>query len=248
MSNRKLNGLVALFMASLVLTACGQAKSTRPESVVKLEAIEGSKAKKISLVEKSAKRLDIQTTDVKEEAVARKRSMGGTVVEVESGNPSTMLVYVEFVNKNELDQVDVSQPAVIMPLSNPGQKLGAHAQTVESPKDDSDERRAGKAVLYFKIDGDVSALKERQRMLVELVLKGSGKQYKVIPYASILYDVDGSTWVYTNPQTLAYVRDTVKVDFIDGDKAILAEGPATGTKVVTVGVAELFGIEFGIGK
>ena len=42
------------------------------------------------------------------------------------------------------------------------------------------------------------------------------------------------------------MRQKIKVDHIDGDKAILAQGPAAGTKVVTVGAAELFGSEEGI--
>ena len=34
---------------------------------------------------------------------------------------------------------------------------------------------------------------------------------------------------------------------IDGDLAVLSHGPPSGTEVVTVGAAELFGAEFGIG-
>jgi hypothetical protein len=33
-----------------------------------------------------------------------------------------------------------------------------------------------------------------------------------------------------------------------GKDAVLESGPAPGAKVVTVGVAELFGTEFGVGK
>jgi hypothetical protein len=35
---------------------------------------------------------------------------------------------------------------------------------------------------------------------------------------------------------------------IDGDLAVLPEGPLSSTEVVTVGAAELFGTEFGAGK
>ena len=34
---------------------------------------------------------------------------------------------------------------------------------------------------------------------------------------------------------------------IDGDVAVLSSGPPVGTRIVTVGVAELFGTEFGVG-
>ncbi len=33
-----------------------------------------------------------------------------------------------------------------------------------------------------------------------------------------------------------------------GDAAVLRQGPSPGTRVVTVGAAELFGTEFGAGK
>ena len=67
------------------------------------------------------------------------------------------------------------------------------------------------------------------------------------PYASILYDISGGTWVYTNPEVLTYVRQSVVVQGIKGDKAFLKTGPAAGTRVVTVGVAELYGAEKGVG-
>ena len=76
----------------------------------------------------------------------------------------------------------------------------------------------------------------------------SGVQRKVIPYAAVLYDTQGNTWAYTNPEPLRFVRQSIKIDRIEGDLAVLTDGPPSGTAVVTVGVAELFGIEFGVGK
>jgi hypothetical protein len=68
-----------------------------------------------------------------------------------------------------------------------------------------------------------------------------------VPYAAVLYDAQGETWVYTNPEKLVFVRTQVKIDRIDGNVALLLEGPPSGTSVVTVGVAELFGAETGVG-
>ena len=68
----------------------------------------------------------------------------------------------------------------------------------------------------------------------------------VIPYAAILYEPDGKTWTYTSPKPLTFVRAPVVVERIAGDVAILSSGPAPGTKVATVAVAELFGAETGI--
>jgi hypothetical protein len=75
-----------------------------------------------------------------------------------------------------------------------------------------------------------------------------GKPGKVVPYSAVIYDLHGETWVFTNPEPLTYVRDTVKVDFIDGDLAVLSQGPPSGTMVVTVGAPELHGAEVGVGE
>jgi hypothetical protein len=64
-----------------------------------------------------------------------------------------------------------------------------------------------------------------------------------VPYLAILYDSQGKTWVYTNPEPRVYVRSSVTVKRIDGQIARLADGPAPGTTVVTLGAEELFGAE-----
>lgn len=69
----------------------------------------------------------------------------------------------------------------------------------------------------------------------------------VVPYAAIVYDNTGQSWVYTNPSGLVFMRHKVAVTRIDGHNAILGEGPAIGTKIVTVGVPQLYGAEKGIG-
>lgn len=75
-----------------------------------------------------------------------------------------------------------------------------------------------------------------------------GKLRKVVPYAAVFYDLNGATWVYTNPEPLTFVRASINVDYIDGDLAVLSEGPPSGTEVVTVGSPELYGTEFGVGQ
>ena len=68
-----------------------------------------------------------------------------------------------------------------------------------------------------------------------------------VPYQAVIYDVNGAAWVYTVPEPLVYVRHPVVVDYVDGTRAVLSEGPPSGTAIVTVGVAELYGIEVGVG-
>jgi hypothetical protein len=77
--------------------------------------------------------------------------------------------------------------------------------------------------------------------------KGGKQSRKLAPYAAVIYDVNGAAWVYTMPQPLSYVRQRVTVDHVEGDVAVLSQGPGVGTAVVTQGVAELYGTEIGVG-
>lgn len=76
----------------------------------------------------------------------------------------------------------------------------------------------------------------------------SGSMRFVVPYASVIYGLNGETWVYTNPKPLVFTRRSIIIEYIDGDLAVLSEALPPDTKVVTVGVAELYGIDTGIGK
>ena len=69
----------------------------------------------------------------------------------------------------------------------------------------------------------------------------------VVPYAAVLYDSDGATWAYVSPAELVFVREPIVVDRIVGDRAVLREGPPSGTVVATTGAAELYGAETGVG-
>jgi hypothetical protein len=138
--------IVALIIAALQLAACAQTpvKASKIEPA-KVEEIEGSDFKRVTLTEKAAERLDVQTALVREE------------------------------------QVD-------------------------------------------------------------------GTQRLVVPYAAVIYGLEGETWAYTNPELLVFVRYPIDVDHIEGDMAVLLEGPPVGTAVVTLGGAELYGAETGVSK
>lgn len=68
-----------------------------------------------------------------------------------------------------------------------------------------------------------------------------------VPASAIWIDTEGIEWVYTAPEPGRFVREQVTVErYEDGVVATLAEGVPPGTEVVTVGVVELIGSEFGI--
>jgi hypothetical protein len=86
--------------------------------------------------------------------------------------------------------------------------------------------------------------KASERLGIETVsVSGS-----TVPYAAVIYDIEGNTWIYTNPEPLTFVREPIVIDYIEGDMAVLAEGLASEMNVVTVGVSELYGTETGVSK
>ena len=108
------------------------------------------------------------------------------------------------------------------------------------------------AVTVDKIEG--SDLKKltlsehaAQRLgLTTTEVSASGSE-TTVPYSAILYDKKGATWAYTNPEGLVFVRAEVTVDDVARGVAYVDAGPDAGTKVVTVGAAELWGVETGVG-
>jgi hypothetical protein len=73
-------------------------------------------------------------------------------------------------------------------------------------------------------------------------------RHEAVPYSAVIYDAEGHSWVFTTSEELNYVKAPITIDRIDGDRAILTEGPPPGTEVVTQGAEELFGVEDGIGE
>ena len=86
--------------------------------------------------------------------------------------------------------------------------------------------------------------KAAERLGIETV-SASGNE---VPYAAVIYDIEGNTWVYTNPEPLTFVRAQIVIDRIEGDTVVLSESLTSELSVVTVGVAELYGTETGVSK
>jgi hypothetical protein len=74
-----------------------------------------------------------------------------------------------------------------------------------------------------------------------------GATHKIVPHAAVLWDSDGQAWTYTAVEATVFVRAPVTVLRVDGDTAVLDDGPDTGTRVVIVGASELWGAETGVG-
>ena len=244
-------------LAALVVSACKPKSTTmtnEPAAVV--EEIPGSELKRVVLTEKAAERLGIQTVTVREEQIVRKQILGGEVVAqggAATASPGKLWVRVP-LNGTDMKMVARDQPALVMPLGDDDEEdsdddengLLANLEEALGLDEDEDEDTRDSA-LYYTIDSTRVAL--GQRVLVQLSLSSSGIAGKIIPYAALIYDVNGRTWVYTKePNALAFVRHEVTVDFITDEVVVLMEGPPAGTEIVTMGGQELYGAETGVSK
>ena len=128
-------------------------------------------------------------------------------------------------------------------------RLAATPIQVVAASDDPKATVGGVAPAQdYEVTATDHGLHPGQRVYVRVPHPDSGKPQKVIPYSAVLYDARGNSWTYTNPEPLVFVRHRIDVEYIEGDRAVLKEGPATGTKVVTAGAAELFGVEQKFGQ
>ncbi|HEU4513270.1 MAG TPA: hypothetical protein VFR87_09205 [Nocardioidaceae bacterium] len=86
-----------------------------------------------------------------------------------------------------------------------------------------------------------------KRLQIDTTLVRRAGESLVVRDEAMFVDPDGAWWVYTNPAPGVYVRHEVSLAGHRGDLALLTSGPKPGTEVVTVGVAELYGIEAEVG-
>jgi hypothetical protein len=246
--------IVATFVVlSLLLAACGSGSGEEKVPPSKLEPIEGSEYQRVVLTEKAAERLGIQTVPLAEEQVVRTRTVGGKVVAVPEAEAGPVWAQVS-MTQSDLDQVDQDLPTFVLALDDEEEEdRGWPAEPDEGPDfdDPEDVDLPGEDLaeeLYYLISNPEHGLAVGQAVLVELTLSAQQMLHKVVPYAAVLYGVNGETWVYSNPEPLVYVRLPIVIDYIEGDLAFLSEGPEVGTAVVMVGAAELFGTETGVSK
>ena len=226
------------------------ASAPRPAVV---EPIEGTDLKRVILTEGAAERIDLQTAFVREARGIRQREVGGQVVAMPEDGAGTLLVRVS-LSEADLASVDRRQPALVFPLDDTeddDEPEGLDAEAVDDidDVDDVDDDMEETALFFSVRKGAQQALTLGQPVRVRLALGSSGAPRTVVPYAAVIYDVQGGTWVYTRePDSLAFVRHQIIIDYIEDDLAFLTEGPPVGTEVVTVGGALLYGAETGVSK
>lgn len=145
----------------------------------------------------------------------------------------------------DLDAIDRTEPAQVGKLSAPPGTLLPSAKPVVAPP--SANPLAATVDLFYELPNADGKLHPGQRLGVTIPL-ADAKESLTVPWSAVVFDVHGSTWVYTQTAPHTYVRKRVVVLYTAGADAVLASGPTAGTKLVASGVQELFGAETGFIK
>jgi hypothetical protein len=259
--NQRLSIVLLIVLFTVLISACGQGSSStlKKEDPSKVEEIPGSDLKRVLLTEKAAERLGIQTAMVGEAQLILKQTVVGEVVEKRGASPTSpneLWVRAQF-NETDFKLVAREKHARILILNNQDdvedsdeEENDWSAELDEASGLDNDEDNDNDdTALYYVVDRTKTGLVTGQRVFVEVAFSGDRTHQIAIPYAALIYDVHGGTWVYVKePNALSFYRESVTVDYIKGDLAYLTESPPVGTEVVTVGGAELYGAETGVSK
>jgi hypothetical protein len=104
------------------------------------------------------------------------------------------------------------------------------------------ERIAGTDVYRIRLSEETA-----RRLALKTVAVQTDGGKTAIPYRALLYSPAGEASVYVSSAPLIFERQAVVVDHIAGDRAVLSQGPPTGTRVATTGVSELHGMELAAG-
>lgn len=151
------------------------------------------------------------------------------------------------VPSSELSRLDTVGPAEVSRLG--GKDVPLVARPVAAPP--SANALAGTVDLFYEPEppsGNMEPLRVGERVAARIPAQGSDEERLVVPWVAVVYDFHGGAWVYEQLAPQTYTRHRVSVARVQGKDAVLAAGPPPGTKVVTDGVAEIFGTEFGVGK
>lgn len=87
---------------------------------------------------------------------------------------------------------------------------------------------------------------QRIGVQTELARSRSGRVGVTVPFSAVVYDSSGKAYAFTSPAPLTFTEVPVRISHISGSTAYLSSGPPAGTRVVTVGAEELFGVQTGV--
>jgi cobalt-zinc-cadmium efflux system membrane fusion protein len=147
------------------------------------------------------------------------------------------------VYAGEAPALITTSPVTVQPLNGAGPSWTA--TPVLAPP--SGDPAASTINLYYSMANPAFRFRPGEKLMVTLRGTRFGDWIR-IPWAAVVFDTQGGTWVYETLGDRRYARRRVDVDHVTSGIAYLAAGIVPGTKVVTDGAAELWGFEFATGR
>jgi len=144
----------------------------------------------------------------------------------------------------ERNGVDTTKPATIAGL---GSATGPAINALPVTGPPSADPATATSDVFYALQSPGSVVRPGERVSVLLPLTGA-EQALVVPTAAVLYDMNGSAWVYEATGETTFVRRRIEIRSQAGARTLVTRGIDAGKKIVTNGAAELFGTEFGAGK
>jgi len=166
---------------------------------------------------------------------------GTAILEVISMDPLWIRVPVYV---GDLHSFDLQDGVSVTELSRRADAFVGTAAQVPAPV--SADLNAATVNVYFEIENAERRLRPGQRISVVLPLHAEALSL-VVPWSAVVFDYSGDAWVYEEVGQNSFARRRADIQYILEGQAILARGLRADMHVVTVGAAELFGTEFGVG-
>lgn len=175
-------------------------------------------------------------------AEARRGLLGPAILEAAS--PAEVWVRVP-VYVGDLPKIDRNGTARVGGFGGGADVGGSSAVPVDAPP--SANPAAFTVDLFYRLPNPDRAFRLGQRVGVTLPLRQEGATLTA-PWSAIVYDAEGGTWLYEQTDATTFARRRVQVERAVDGMAVLAGGVRPGARVAATGAAELFGVEFGVGK
>ncbi|ATG89729.1 membrane fusion protein MtrC [Methylomonas koyamae] len=172
----------------------------------------------------------------------RRDLLGPALLDV--NNRSTFWVRVP-VYVDDVPGLNTTVKAQVGGLTNSSENATRLAVPVAAPP--SANPAAATVDLFYEVKNSDASLRPGQRVGVSIPLRSEDENL-VVPWSALVYDVNGGSWIYQALQANVYQRRRVQVLRVVDDQAAVTGDIVAGIEVVSMGVAELFGTEFGVGK
>lgn len=149
------------------------------------------------------------------------------------------------VYAGEVEDLALDKPAIVCGIADRKSDLQLKANPIAAPP--TAVPLASAVDLYYRLANPDGKFKPGERVTAKLVVRGE-EESLTVPWSAVVQDVQGGNWVYEQVAPQTFVRRRVQVRHVIDGSAVLAQGPAVGKMIVTAGVVELFGTEFGFAK